>query len=320
MMIEVNNLYKSFNGFNAVKGISFRVKKGENLILLGTSGSGKTTTLKMINRIIKKDDGTILINGKNTDELDHIELRRRIGYVIQNIGLFPHYTVEQNIGIVPQILKWHKNKISERVDELLSLIGLDSELKKRKPSELSGGQQQRVGIARALAANPEVILLDEPFGALDPITRKEIQNEFKSLESVLHKTMIMVTHDVKEACILGDRICLLDNGEIQQIGTPKELIFRPVNNFVRDFIGSNAYELELLVITLKDLVPFLERNDECANHSDFKAQHTLQEILENKKSTEKIVFEFKGNQYVCNSESLLGIYFSHRQQITSNLS
>ena len=319
-MIEVNNLYKSFNGFNAVKGISFRVKKGENLILLGTSGSGKTTTLKMINRIIKKDDGTILINGKNTDELDHIELRRRIGYVIQNIGLFPHYTVEQNIGIVPQILKWHKNKISERVDELLSLIGLDSELKKRKPSELSGGQQQRVGIARALAANPEVILLDEPFGALDPITRKEIQNEFKSLESVLHKTMIMVTHDVKEACILGDKICLLDNGKIQQIGTPKELIFRPVNDFVRNFIGSNAYELELLVITLKDLVPFLERNDEYANHGDFKAQHTLQEILENNKSAENIVFEFEGNQYVCNSESLLGTYFSHRQQIISNLS
>lgn len=318
-MIQVTNLSKSFNEFKAVKGISFTVEKGEKLILLGTSGSGKTTTLKMINRIVQKDEGEIFINGKNTDDLDHHELRRGIGYVIQNVGLFPHYTIQQNIGVVPTILGWDKNKINKRVDELLLLVGLEKELKSRKPSELSGGQQQRVGIARALAADPELVLLDEPFGALDPITRKEIQDEFQTLESVLDKTMIMVTHDVKEACILGDRICLMDNGEIQQIGTPKELVFHPANDFVASFIGGNAFELELLVVTLESLAPYLSTVENVDNNKLIKSNASLQSAIENCSDTHKGIFKHSEEYYTFNTDEILKQYFSNRDQIIASL-
>lgn len=317
-MIQVSNLTKSFNGFQAVKGISFSVGAGEKLILLGTSGSGKTTTLKMINGIISKDHGQILVNGKDIDKLDHHELRRGIGYVIQNVGLFPHYSIAQNVAIVPQILGWDKEKINAKVDELLSMVGLDNELKTRKPKELSGGQQQRVGLARALAADPELVLLDEPFGALDPITRNEIQREFLSLESVVKKTMIMVTHDVKEACILGDRICLMDQGEIQQIGTPKELIFFPSNDFVKSFIGANAYELELLVIRLQDLVDFLTKGEYSEEHTSFLHNVSIQSVIE-EGVTGTCSFKFENDYYSFRTEELLGHYFSNRESIISRL-
>lgn len=317
-MIQITNLSKSFNGFQAVKGISFNVEKGEKLILLGTSGSGKTTTLKMINRIIEKDDGKILIDGNDSDQLDHHELRRGIGYVIQNVGLFPHYTIAQNIGIVPQVLGWGKNKINERIDELLLLVGLDIDFKSRMPHELSGGQQQRVGLARALAANPEVVLLDEPFGALDPITRKEIQNEFRSLENALDITMIMVTHDVKEACILGDRICLMDKGEIQQIGKPKELIFNPANDFVKSFIGSNAYELELLVVKLEDIVDYVTQAADDFTKPLLDSQLNIQAVLE-KNNSDTCYFQHDDKLYCFESAELLKIYFSNRAQIISSI-
>jgi len=255
MMINVSKITKKFNGLTAVDNISFSVKKGETLILLGTSGCGKTTTLKMINRLIEPTAGDIFIEGINIKEQKPEELRKKIGYVIQSISLFPHYTVEQNISIVPDLLKWDKKKTADRAREVLELLGLPpDEFLKRNPEELSGGQQQRIGLARALAADPSVVLLDEPFGALDLITRKQIQREFISLESLLQKTMILVTHDVFEAFELGNRICLMDAGEIKQIGTAKELIFSPQNDFVVNFFQPNRFQLELMVLTLKDIL------------------------------------------------------------------
>lgn len=261
-MIEVLNLTKIFNGLKAVDNISFSVKKGETLILLGTSGCGKTTTLKMINRLIKSTSGKVFIEGKNIQDQKPEELRKQIGYVIQSIGLIPHYTVEQNVAIVPNLLKWDKKQTVSRTRELLELVGLSpDDFLKRKPEELSGGQQQRVGLARALAANPSVVLFDEPFGALDPITRRQIQKEFINLESLLRKTMILVTHDVFEACELGDKICLMDKGKIKQIGTAKELIFSPQNDFVIKFFQANRFQLELMVLTLKDIMEDIPKKE-----------------------------------------------------------
>ncbi|MEL7003552.1 MAG: ATP-binding cassette domain-containing protein, partial [Bacteroidota bacterium] len=255
----------------------------------------------------------------DTDELNHHELRRGIGYVIQNIGLFPHYTISQNIGVVPGILGWEKDQIDLRVDELLSLVGLDNNLKIRKPNELSGGQQQRVGIARALAADPQLVLLDEPFGALDPITRKEIQDEFQTLESVLDKTMIMVTHDVKEACILGDRICLMDNGEIQQIGTPKELIFQPTNNFVESFIGNNAFELELVVVKVESLLPYLAKINSIEDRVVIQKNASLQSAIESCSEHNNGVIEHENAYYEFSADEILKLYFRNRTQIISSI-
>lgn len=253
-MIEVRSLCKYFNNKLAVNQVSFNVGEGKTLILLGTSGSGKTTTLKMINRLVEPSSGHIILNGKNILEQKPEELRRQIGYVIQSIGLFPHYTVWQNIGLVPQLLKWPSQKIEDRSRELLAMVGLSEELANRYPAELSGGQQQRVALARALAADPPVILLDEPFGALDPITKRQIQIEFDQLDTLRNKTMVMVTHDVFEAVTLADEIGLMDQGSIQQIGTPKELLFAPKNEFVRRFFDTQRFRLELQVISLQDIV------------------------------------------------------------------
>lgn len=255
-MIEIQHLSKTYGDQKVVDDVSFTVQQGEVLVLLGTSGSGKTTTLKMINKLVEKTAGTVFIQGKNTDEYQPHELRRKIGYVIQSIGLFPHYTIGKNIATVPELMQWEKSRIDSRVRELLGMIGLSEDVLNRKPYELSGGQQQRVGIARALAGDPEVILLDEPFGALDPITRAELQKEFKQLNSGLKKAMVLVTHDVLEAVALADKIVLMDKGKIQQIGSPKDLIFHPANDFVRQFFAQSKLQLELQVITLADIMPF----------------------------------------------------------------
>ena len=260
-MIAVQQISKVYNHKNIVDDVSFEVSKGETLILLGTSGSGKTTTLKMINRLVPPTAGSILIDGEDIMEKAPEKLRLKIGYVIQNIGLFPHFTVTENIGTVPKLLKWEEKRVTERIAYLLGLMGLPGDMAERYPAELSGGQKQRVGLARVLAADPPIVLLDEPFGALDPITRRQIQTEFKELETLLDKTMVLVTHDIFEAIELGDRICLMHDGKIQQIGTPVELIFEPANEFVWDYFKSQRFQLEMKVLTLKELLPEIEPFD-----------------------------------------------------------
>src|SRR5579863_372242 len=252
-MIQVEHLSKHFGAVKAVDDISFDVKEHENLILLGTSGCGKTTTLKMLNRLIEPTSGSIRINGEDILKQNPEELRRGIGYVLQNTGLFPHYTVAENIAIVPQLLKWDSKRIETRVSELIEKLHLSTDQLKAYPNELSGGQQQRVGLARALVADPPILLMDEPFGALDTITRSKIQAEFKELDELKKKTIIMVTHDVQEAFTLGDRICLMDKGKIVQLGMPAELLFKPTDDFVRDFLKDQHLQLEFKAVKIKDI-------------------------------------------------------------------
>ncbi|MFD0751093.1 ABC transporter ATP-binding protein [Mucilaginibacter calamicampi] len=247
-MIKIENLSKSFSKVKAVDNISFEVKEQETLVLLGTSGCGKTTLLKMINRLIEPTSGNIFINSQNILNRKPEELRRGIGYVLQNTGLFPHYTVAQNIAIVPQLLKSDKKKTENRTRELLAKLHLDKKYLNAYPNELSGGQQQRVGLARALVADPPVLLMDEPFGALDTVTRSKIQAEFKALDELKRKTIIMVTHDVQEAFELGDRVCLMDKGKIVQLGSPADLLFKPVNEFASTFLKDQRLLLEFKAI------------------------------------------------------------------------
>lgn len=253
-MIIANNISKDFNGIQAVKDVCFQVNEGQTLVLLGTSGCGKTTTLKMLNRLIQPSSGSVHINGEDIFSLKPEMLRRSIGYVSQNNGLFPHYTVAENIAIVPKLLGWDKDKILQRSDGLLKQLKLPAaEYAGKYPDELSGGQKQRVALARALAADPPVLLMDEPFGALDPITRAGVRKEFLELPELKTKTIVLVTHDVQEAFELGDQICLMDQGEIIQTGTPKDLIFHPVSDFVRNFLSYQRLQLELSTLKFKDI-------------------------------------------------------------------
>ncbi len=257
-MITVESVSKSFNGKKAVDAISFQADAREVLVLLGTSGCGKTTTLKMINRLIEADSGNILINGRNIRSQKVEDVRMGIGFVMQHSGLFPHYTIQQNIAVVPDLLKWNRKKTVERTLELLHKLHLSEELLSRFPHELSGGQQQRVGIARALIADSPVLLMDEPFGALDTITKADIHAELKSLEELKNKTIILVTHDVQEAFDLGHKICLMDKGKIIQTGTPKEMLYHPENDFVKNFFAKNRLLLEYKVTSLKDVKLLME--------------------------------------------------------------
>lgn len=252
-MIKVQNLRKQYGQTKAVNDVSFEVAEGENLILLGTSGCGKTTTLKMLNRLIEPTSGQVLINNEDITLQKPELLRRNIGYVLQNTGLFPHYTISQNIAVVPKLLKWSDTQIRQRTEELLSKFHLPTYLLDKYPRQLSGGQQQRVGLARALMTDAPVLLMDEPFGALDNITRANIQSEFKQLDELQRKTIVMVTHDVQEAFELGDRIAIMDKGSIVQLGTPTELLFKPVNAFVSDFLRSQRLQLELKAVHLTDV-------------------------------------------------------------------
>ncbi len=242
-MITIQHLSKQFGGFKAVDDLSVSVAAGETLVLLGTSGCGKTTTLRMLNRLVEPDGGTIHINGTDIQEQPAPELRRRIGYVIQDGGLFPHYTVAEAIATVPKLLDWTPDVISRRSHELLDKLQLPASCLNRYPSELSGGQRQRVGLARALAARPPVVLMDEPFGALDPFTRRHVRRELFGLAELSETTVVLVTHDVSEAIELADRIALMDKGHLVQIGTPDELLRRPANDFVRDFLDDKPHRL-----------------------------------------------------------------------------
>lgn len=257
-MITVESVSKSFNGKKAVDTISFQANDKEILVLLGTSGCGKTTMLKMINRLIEVDSGNILIDGKNIQSQKVEKVRMGIGFVMQHSGLFPHYTIQQNIAVIPDLLKWDKKKTVGRTLELLHKLHLSEEVLTQFPNELSGGQQQRVGIARALIADSPVLLMDEPFGALDNITKADIHAEFKSLEELKNKTIILVTHDVQEAFDLGHKICLMDQGKIIQTGTPKEMLYQPKNDFVKNFFAKNRLLLEYKVARLKDMTSLIE--------------------------------------------------------------
>jgi osmoprotectant transport system ATP-binding protein len=237
-MIELFDVTKRFGDETAVNGISLRVERGELCALVGTSGCGKSTTLRMINRLIEHDGGEIHLDGQPVRAFDEVALRRRIGYVIQSTGLFPHWTVARNIGLVPRLLKWPKNKVRERVEELMQLLGLPvAEFADKYPRQLSGGQAQRVGVARALAADPDILLMDEPFGALDPITRATLQGEMRELQARLHKTVVFVTHDMDEALALADRLVVMHQGRIVQQGSPIDLLREPANPFVESLLG-----------------------------------------------------------------------------------
>ena len=265
-MIVVDRVVKFFGDKTAVDTISFKVSEGENVVLLGTSGCGKTTTLRMINRLTETTWGNIYVAGKNIKEVSPEELRRNIGYVLQHNGLFPHYTIAENIAIVPELLKWPKQKIIKRTSELLEQLHLPPDYLSLYPQQLSGGQQQRVGLARALAADPPVLLMDEPFGALDAVTRAGITHEFSQLEVLKNKTIVLVTHDIREAFDLGDKILLMDKGKIVQEGTPADLLFNPVNNFVTSFFEDQRMQLELNAVLLKDIWPYLAAENNTGNN------------------------------------------------------
>ena len=239
-MLSIKNLSKVYaGGKKAVDNMTIDIESGDFIAFIGTSGSGKTTALRMINRMIESTEGEITIDGKNIKELNPVELRRSIGYVIQQIGLMPHMTVKENIVLVPKLLKWSQEKKDEKAKELIRLVDLPEEYLDRYPSELSGGQQQRIGVVRALAAEQDIILMDEPFGALDPITRDTLQDLVKKLQQQLGKTFILVTHDMDEAIKLADKICIMTNGQVVQYDTPDNILRSPANDFVRDFIGQN---------------------------------------------------------------------------------
>ncbi len=239
-MIRLENVTKRFGDTIAVDNLSFEVNQGEVCVLIGPSGCGKTTTLRMINRMTEPTSGRIFINGKDTSTEKPEVLRRAIGYAIQSVGLFPHLTVARNIATVPELLHWDEKRIARRVEELLLLVGLNPAQYARKyPHQLSGGEAQRIGVARALAADPSVLLMDEPFGAVDPLTRERLQTQFARIQQELKKTVIMVTHDLDEAIRLADRIAIMKSGRLVQYDTPEALLTKPANKFVHDFVGTD---------------------------------------------------------------------------------
>ncbi|ALB45943.1 ABC transporter ATP-binding protein [Clostridium beijerinckii] len=254
-MIEFKNVRKDFKNKTILKDITLKINRGELVAIIGSSGCGKTTTLKMINRLIKPTAGKIFINGEDIASKDVIKLRRNIGYVIQQTGLFPHLTIRENIEMIPKVEKLNKASIKKRTLELMDMVGLNSnDFLDRYPTELSGGQQQRVGVARAFATNPEIILMDEPFSALDPITRVQLQEELIDLQSKLKRTIVFVTHDMDEAIKIADKICIMNKGEIVQYDTPENILKNPINDFVSEFIGKNRIWSSPEFIRAKDIM------------------------------------------------------------------
>jgi osmoprotectant transport system ATP-binding protein len=255
-MLKFENVSKTYpSGYQAVKSMNFEIAAGEFVVLIGPSGCGKTTTMKMINRLMPHTEGAITINGKDITKVNPVELRRNIGYVIQQVGLFPHYTIEENIALIPQLKGWNETKKKQRVHEMLHMIGLEpADFATRYPRELSGGQQQRVGVARALAADPEIVLMDEPFGALDPITREQLQDELVRLQKSVKKTIVFVTHDMDEALKLGDRIAVIKDGSLLQIDTPEKLLKEPSHGYVEEFIGKQRIYQNPEFISIKDIM------------------------------------------------------------------
>jgi osmoprotectant transport system ATP-binding protein len=254
--VSYENATKRYEGTDqpAVDGLTLEVAAGEICILVGPSGCGKTTAMRMVNRMVEMTSGEIKIGGQSVHDRDPARLRREIGYVIQQIGLFPHRTIAQNVAAVPGLLGWKKERIHARTEELLELVGLDPALGERYPAQLSGGQQQRVGVARALAVDPPVMLMDEPFGAIDPINRERLQNEFLRLQAEIRKTILFVTHDIDEAIKMGDRIAIMrEHGRVEQYATPAELLMAPATEFVEDFVGSDRALKRLALMRVRDI-------------------------------------------------------------------
>lgn len=295
-MIKFENVSKKYeDGSTAVDSLNLEIKQGEFFVMIGPSGCGKTTTLKMVNRLIPLSDGTIFINGKKISEYDIHELRWNIGYVLQQIALFPHMTIEENISIVPELKKWSREKTKKRVIELLDMVGLEpATYLKRKPIELSGGQQQRIGVIRALAADPKIILMDEPFSALDPISREKLQEDMITLQKNIKKTIVFVTHDRQEALKLADRICVMKDGEVVQLGTPNEIVSNPTSDFVREFIGNQHVNLKA-TLKLEEIVqPIIEENLSQAASCMIPVSTSLEEILDKLTNQEQLTVEKNG--------------------------
>jgi osmoprotectant transport system ATP-binding protein len=256
-VIRLSRLTKVFAGQRspAVDALTLDVAAGHTCVLIGPSGCGKTTTMRMINRLIEPTSGTIEVDGRDVTRMDPVALRRRIGYVIQQVGLFPHMTIAENVRTVPRLLGWPPAKVDDRVDEMLALVGLEPSVYRRRfPRELSGGQRQRVGVARALAGDPPVMLMDEPFGAVDPITRTRLQNEFLKILRGLRKTIVFVTHDIDEALRMGDRIAILRDGRLVQHGAPADILARPADPFVEEFVGADRALKRLGLLTVRDVM------------------------------------------------------------------
>src|SRR5919204_1453042 len=281
--IVFRNVTKRYPGRRAaaVSDLSFVVPAGEICVLVGPSGGGKTTAMKMVNRLVDMTEGDILIDGRSVRSLNVIELRRQVGYVIQHVGLFPHMSVAENIGTVPRLLGWPKDRIRRRVSELIELVGLDAdEHPDAYPSQLSGGQQQRVGLARAMAADPAVMLMDEPFGALDPITRDRLQQEFLRLHAEIRKTVIFVTHDIDEAIKMGDRIAILrEGGILAQYDTPDAILANPADEFVARFVGADRSLKRLALKRLADIELLAARNGDESRYPTVAASTTLRDAL-----------------------------------------
>ncbi|HAJ4196403.1 TPA: glycine betaine ABC transporter ATP binding protein YehX [Escherichia coli] len=275
-MIEFSHVSKLFGAQKAVNDLNLNFQEGSFSVLIGTSGSGKSTTLKMINRLVEHDSGVIRFAGEEIRSLPVLELRRRMGYAIQSIGLFPHWSVAQNIVTVPQLQKWSRARIDDRIDELMALLGLESNLRERYPHQLSGGQQQRVGVARALAADPQVLLMDEPFGALDPVTRGALQQEMTRIHRLLGRTIVLVTHDIDEALRLAEHLVLMDHGEVVQQGNPLTMLTRPANDFVCQFFGRS--ELGVRLLSLRSVADYVRR-EERAEGEALAEEMTLRDAL-----------------------------------------
>ncbi len=274
-MIKIKNAVKKYGEFTAVNNLSLTVNKGEFLVILGPSGCGKSTLLRLINKMTKRTSGQIQVEGDNIDDLKDEDLRKTIGYVIQSIGLFPHMNVKKNISTVPQLLKWEEKRIDKRVDEMLVLVGLEPQnYKFKKPSQLSGGEAQRVGVARALASDPDILLMDEPFGAVDPISRLRLQKEFRQIQRRLKKTVVFVTHDTDEALLLADRICIMNQGQVVQIDTPEHIVLHPKDDFVKSFFKGEGI---LTILSRKDAIDYAE--DIKVQGEDLANDATIREAL-----------------------------------------
>ena len=301
-MITFEAVVKRYGQQVAVDHLSLEIKSGEIVILVGPSGCGKTTSLKMINRLIEPTEGMICIDDRDTRTYEVDDLRRSIGYVIQQVGLFPHYTVAENVATVPRLLGWTKQRIQSRVEELLDLVGLPAaDYARRLPSELSGGERQRVGVARALGADPNILLMDEPFGAIDPIARERLQNELLRLQSVVRKTIVFVTHDIDEAVKLGDRVALLSRGGVlEQFATPEDLLAHPQSDFVTEFLGEGRLVRRLALIPLSS-VDLASSNGATPPEASVPVTGTLRDALD------AVLRSPEGRARVVDGERTLGL-------------